>query len=179
MFISSGWFEIKVLCFETSWWGNAFSTALWSFSGFPSFWINLIREVRWRGREKGGQQLFYQNGKSGGGGFTGGLPQSSRGSSSSSEHPAHWGREAESLQLHRSDTRWYCLVSLDLNARVGICEDWGQKYCFQIVCKSNTKLAWISSYVWLFWCSLQMIFNLAYTYSSVVPVDTCNMPSPS
>lgn len=51
-----------------------------------------------------------QNGQPGGGGSTGGVPPSSN-NNSWTLHPSHWSREAELLQLQRSDTRWGYLTS--------------------------------------------------------------------
>lgn len=64
----------------------------------------------------------YQNGQPRGGGFTGGVSQSS--GSRSRVHPAHRGREAELPQLQRSDTRWCCVFTFHLGIggrQIGIC----------------------------------------------------------
>lgn len=63
-----------------------------------------------------------QNGQPRGGGFTGGVSQSS--GSRSTVHPAHRGREAELPQLQRSDTRWCCGFTFHLGiggCQIGIC----------------------------------------------------------
>lgn len=60
---------------------------------------------------------FSWNGQPRGGGFTGGVSQSSR--SSTTVHAAHGSREAELLQLQRSDTRWCHWFTFHLGAREG------------------------------------------------------------
>ena len=56
----------------------------------------------------------YQNGQPRGGGFTGGVSESSGGRST--VHPACRGREAELPQLQRSDTRWCCVFTFHSGA---------------------------------------------------------------
>lgn len=58
----------------------------------------------------------YQNGQPCGGGFTGGLSQSSRGSIFTVQ-AARWSGEAQLLQLQRSDTRWWLWVSFHVGTR--------------------------------------------------------------
>lgn len=83
----------------------------------------------------------YQNGQSGGGGFTGGLPQSSK--SSWTLNTVQWGREAELLQLQRSDTRWCYWVNL----HVGL----GETILWE---KPRFGFGWGSEIWWWNYCTL-------------------------